>query len=279
MTFFNKLKRSIYDPEFYSGLVREDDLHPFKYFFKLILTVALVYAIFFSITAIGQVKEFLQETGDSILTNYPNDLEIKFQKGTAVSNVKEPYFIKIPQEINGKAGIQVENMLVINTKSDFVLSEFESYNTLGLLAKDAFVTKDGRGKIQVMPLKGVPDYTINRTVVERWIGKTQSFVKIVPYLIPIISFVGVFLAQMLTLIYAFFAGFIVYLISKSKNLNLSYKKSYHLSLYLVTLPIIVETLMFIFGINRINFLPTIILVVLAWINLEKKVAPTVLVHN
>lgn len=273
MSFFKTIKSSVYDPEFYSRIVSGENTHPFKYFFKLCLTISIIYTIIFSVFAVSGISTFLKEAGESILANYPKELEIKIENGVASTNVDEPYIIKIPEGVEEKDKVGFENILVIDTKSEFNLETFEGYKTLGLLTKDSLVTKDGRNQIKISPLREVPDYTINYASVERWLGKAKPFMKALPFIVPFMVFLGIFIAKSFLLVYLLLAALIVYVIGRVKKLDLSYKKSYHLSLHLVTLQVIFGGGLFLLGVTGVDFLPTLIFTLMAWFNLKKALPP------
>lgn len=278
MNFFNKIKSSIYDPEFYSRALAGENTHPFKYFLKLITLVAFVYALIFAFTGAKDVKVFLDEAGDSIVAHYPKELEVKFEKGNATSNVAEPYFIKIPEEFNKEEGEEYENLLVIETKSDLNLEKFKSYKTFALLSKDSLVSQGTNGRISIIPLKDVPDSKINYDEVSKWYGNIKPFINALPYIFPILVFLGIILVQLFTLIYLLFGAFIVWIIGKMKNLDIPFKKAYHLSLHLVTLQIILTGVLYLSGNSVMPFFPTLVFVAATWFNLKNKL-PEVLVQN
>lgn len=278
MNFLNKIKSSIYDKDFYQKAVAGENTHPFKYFFKLILGLAFVFAVAVAFSGARNIQSFLEKGRVGILENYPKDLEVKIEKGIATTNAIEPYFIKIPEGTKGQGDENLENILVIDTKYEFDLETYEGYKTLGLLTRNALIAKDNNGKISVIPLRDVPDYTLNYDAVNMWLTKIEPFINSLPYLVPILAFVGVFIAKMFLLVYMFFAAFLVWIIGKIKKLDISYKTSYHLALHLVTTQLILGALAFVFKLPMPGFVPTLIFVLVAWVNLNKKV-PEVLVQS
>lgn len=81
------------------------------------------------------------------------------------------------------------------------------------------------------------------------------------------------------LIFLIFGALIVFLIAKSKKIDLSYKKAFQASLHLATPSIIISTLSIIILSETISYLFTIVFVVMALINIghsptDKKIAET-----
>lgn len=278
MNFFETIKASIYNPSFYNDVVKGEGHKPFRYYFKLSLLLALIFSVLLSIKAVPELKKFLDETKVSVEQGYPKDLEIKIEKGLATTNAQEPYFVKFP-ETSAKidAGMpDVENLLVIDTKSDFSLEKFQSYKTVVLLTKDSVVSVDSSSeKVTMTLLKSVPDFTVNYENLTKWLEKTDQVKKIATFSLPVLIFLGVFMGYVLKLVYLFFGALLVYFVAKYKKINLTYKKSYHVALYAVTLPTLLGVLAFFTGLKMFSLLPSIILVIAVWVNLKPETVSSV----
>ncbi len=270
MNFFETIKSSIYSPSFYRSVADGSEVRPFRYYFKLSLLLAVVFSVILSFKAVPEIKKFLDETRASIEQNYPKDLEVKIEKGIATTNAKEPFFVKFPEttvKVNTDMP-DVENILVIDTKNSFSLEQFQNYKTVALLTKDSVVSIDRNDKVTITLLKSIPDFTLNYENLTKWLMKTDQVKKIATYSLPVLIFLGVFLAYVFKLVYLFFGALLVYVVAKIKNINLSYKKSYHIALYAVTLPTLLSVLAFFTGLKMFTFLPSIILVIAVWVNLK-----------
>ena len=242
-----------------------------KYFFKLSLLLALVGAVYLSFVSIPKVNSFISTFGDRVVDAYPAELEVRLKNGLVSTNVVEPYIIPLPKdEFNADYNkSNYENLIVIDTKSDLSLDKFNAYNTVVLLTKNAVLTRD-KGKITITELKGTSDLTINRDKLVYWVGKVTPFVKKLPYIIPVIVFTGLFLYFAFSLFYLLFVALLVFIIGKIRKLGLSYKKSYQISLHAITLPLILSMVSWFVNIKMFFFVPTIILLVVVWVNLKAK---------
>ncbi len=271
MNFLKKVKSSVYDPLYYSEILNMNFGGSLKYFFKLSLLLALVGAIYLSFVSIPKVNSFISTFGDRVVEAYPAELEVRLKDGLVSTNVVEPYIIPLPKdEFNADYNkSNYENLIVIDTKSDLSLDKFNAYNTVVLLTKNAVLTRD-KGKITITELKGTSDLTINRDKLVYWVGKVTPFVKKLPYIIPVIVFTGLFLYFAFSLFYLLFVALLVFIIGKIRKLGLSYKKSYQISLHAITLPLILSMVSWFINIKMFLFVPTIILLVVVWVNLKAK---------
>ncbi len=278
MNFLQTIKSSIYNPSFYSDVISGVEHKPFRYYFKLSLLLAVVFAVVLPFKAVPEIKKFIDESKVSIEQGYPKDLEVKIEKGVATTNAVEPYFVKFP-ETTAQVKTEmpdVENILVIDTKNPFSLEKFQSYKTVALLTADSVVSIEKDGKVTMTPLKTLPNFTVNHENIVKWLEKTDQVKKALNFVVPFMVFLGLFIAYVFKLIYLFWGALLVYLVAKIKKINLSYRKSYHVALYAVTLPTLLSVLSFFTGLKMFTFLPSIILVIAVWVNLKEEKVPTVI---
>ncbi len=281
MSFLQNIKSSIYNPSFYREIAMGNEHKPFRYFFKLSFLLALIFAVVVSFQVIPEIKKFINESKQKIEENYPKDLEVKIEKGVATTNAVEPYFVKFPEtpvDINTEMP-DVENILVIDTKTPFSLEKFKEHKTISLLTKDSIVSIDGDEKVTVTPLKTIPDFTVNYANITKWLSDTDKLNKIIAFAFPILILLGVFIAYVFKLIYLFFGALLVYIVAKIKKINLSYRKSYHVALYAVTLPTLLSAVAFFTGLKMFTFLPSILLIIAVWFNLKQETTPTVVLEQ
>jgi len=268
MKIFKQIKSSVYGPAFYRSMHEKSLGSAFKYFFSLIAIVALVCAGI-SLFYIPKITAFGQDAAQKIIAHYPSELEVKVAKGQASSNVPEPYFIPLPSENAKSVENSPKNLLVIDTKDSFNLSDFNSYSTAVLLSKDVLAYKDKQGKITIQSLDKFPDVTVNQAKVVEWAGVANAFLAKLVYFLPLAVFFGVFVMYVVgKLVYLLFVSLLVMLLLKTKNLPASYSQAYKMSLHAITVPIVLGLLMALVGIHQFLFLPTIILLVVLTLNLR-----------
>jgi hypothetical protein len=270
MSFLNKIKSSVHDPVFYTDVVEGRETGPFKYYLKLSLVLALVFSVTSSFMVVPRMKEFLVSAKSKIELNYPKELEVKIQGGVASTNAVEPYLVPVPLDLKvmDEDVKDFDNILVIDTKNDFTLERFNSYNTVILLTKDSFVVEGDNGRVNITPLKDIPNFTVNYENVTKVLARSESISRVLSGALPLLILVGVFIAYMFKLVYLLFVALLVMVIGKIKKLNLNFKKSYAVSMYAVTLPTLLSALFFFFGMPMPMLVPTVILLVVVWVNLK-----------
>ena len=281
MIFLDKIKNSIYGPEFYKKLHSKPLSFSFKYFYALASVLAVIVTAQFSFQVIPNLTAFLASLGPEIVNSYPNELILTIKNGQASSNVAEPYFIKTPESMRNENYRNVpvtDNFIVIDTKNQFTEENFTKYNTLAVVTKTSLAFRKDNGGIEIKPLSEIPDWTIDRASVASFVGKIQPFIKFAGPFFVLISFIGFMLSFSAELIYLLFAALLIWVIAKVKKFPLGYKQSYQAGLHIITLPLLlwaVSTILNFHIIDAIPFFTTIVVIVVALINFEpRKTEPT-----
>lgn len=279
MEFFKNLKNSIYSPNFYQELLAKPFSYSFKYFILLAIIISLLVSIIFSFMLIPGLKIFFDNAGEKMLSYYPADLKINIKDGQVSTNVPEPYFVKMPNEIkpenssvkvNTKDMSNYENLLVIDTKNNFTVDQFASYKTFALLTNDSVIAYDKNGNITISKIEKTANFALDKPIIEGFINKVKPFIKFIYPIIAIFIFIASMFVIMLQMAYLLFGALFVWLAAKIKGVKIGYKKSYQLALHLITILIIARVISMISGINNITpFLFTFLLFILALINIKK----------
>lgn len=273
MNFFKKIGLSIYSPTFYRELLDKPLKYSIKYFFGLILLSSLVSTIFWSATLLPGLNSFIRSVKGDVVKYYPEGLEVTIKSGKASTNVTEPYYVKGPQKEGlspaNQGTNEVENILVIDTTHDFSLTEFDEHKTMFLLTRDAIVSKNDNGKISIEPLSKVPDMTITRDAVSRWMDKIVPFLKVLPFLLPILILIGIYLSNIFTLVYFLLAALLVWICLKIKKVSGGYKKAYQITIHAYTFSLIAILVLGFFGVTLPFLVPTALLLIIALINVKK----------
>jgi len=163
------------------------------------------------------------------------------------------------------------------------VEQFEKYNTAVLLKQDAvyyyskYESRDKKiikGETAFQPLSKVPDTTINKALASTFLTKLLPIIKfLVPFMVPII-FLGLCFIMIWMLVYLLFAALVVWLVAKVRKFSLTYKQSYQVSTHAITLPLIVYCLLFPFAFALPPFTFTLILVIIAHLNLKQAIQAT-----
>ena len=288
MNIFIKIKNSIYNPKYYSEVSEK----PFSYSFKYYLFFALLFALAFTIVATIRfipMVNLLYEQAPKISNYFPQELTINIKDGKVSTNVPEPYFIEMPQDLKNNtrlnsADIKVngsniqtdtasmDNLVVIDTKDKFDIDTFNSYKTFMLVTSDSIVYMNKNNQISINSLSGVKDFTLNREVVSELINKVKPFLVLIYPFIFVGGYVFGFIAVLAEMIYLLFGALLIWLVANIKGIKMGYKKSYQLGMHLITSVIIITSIVNIIPSKTIiPFLFTILLILSAVLNLKKNI--------
>jgi len=254
-----------------------------KYFLALTGLLALIATILFSFETLPGIIDFVSGLESKVLGYYPSELEITIKNGKVTTNVEEPYFIKMPEEFKSASNDsenkpaetapnpeEMENLLVIDTKSPLTVDLFKSYKTAALLGHDSLIYYKDSGVVNVQSLSKASDVVINKTQVSSVLSEFMPYIKALPIILVPIVFIGVLIGSILGyLVYLIFGALIIWILAMIKNKKLSYSKAYQIGLHAITLGVILESVVFRFYPNlEYPFLFTIIMLAVVWINLK-----------
>ncbi len=277
MKFLKKIGSSIYNPAFYSDLLTTPFKKSLKYFLGLVLVIVLISTALLSVQLVPEANAFVSTLGVKVLSQYPDGLEVTIKKGVASTNMPEPYIVKIPEEAKSSqspTSQQFENAVVFDTTHEFSVARFEEQKTFALVTKDMFVYKDKDGKITLQSLSKIPDVVITKALITKWVTKLTPLLSKLTFVLPVLIFIGLYLAYVSKLIYFLIAALLVWIVAKIKGVQIGYKKAYQITLHAFTLPLVLTFLLYTVGMGSIIFVPTILLLVVVLINLKKSGTPS-----
>lgn len=238
MNFLKTIGNSIHSPEFYSQLAKKSFKQSFTYFFLLILLLTIIRIIILInpllVEAPKAIKGFVQDTIDC----YPKDLEIKINNGQATSSAKEPYFVSCKS---------AQALLVIDTKTPYSSDKFAEYKADAWLTRDTIVYKENNIANKTYNLAKVKDFKLNQQVISSFQKQYEPYLKFVGPVLLLVAFVGIYLFSTFQLIHLLIIALIVMLLSKSFKQNLSFRSSYKISIYAITLGLIVDLMVSLTG--------------------------------
>lgn len=279
--FFLDIKSSIWDPNFYQGLLVRPTKSAFAYFAKFCVLISFVSAIWISVVAIPAVRSFSTLALDSITSAYPQNATFELKGGVLSSTPSIPYRIAPTNEtIKAElAKMGYEYSVVIDTnRAVFSDDVFASYKSPVVITKNTIAMKKNSGKIELLPLRGMPDTVITKDVVQKYALVTKDFIQNTTPVIAPLSFFAFFVYGFgSTLLYMFFGALVVWLALKALSVPTTYWKSYVIGLHAITLPLILFTLAPFLGLPTVPFLTTVILVLIVYLNFTAKPAATAIV--
>lgn len=248
-SFFNTVKHCLYDPGYFQKLVSKTFFNAIKYLYLLFVLTLLIGSVKLAITLIPQAPSLVPMTQNIkklVQVGYPKELTVTVKNGQLSTNVNEPYYIDW-SIIDKKTTSANPHFITIDTRARY--EDFEKYNTAVLITKTGVITRDDNKTLKIYPFEKSYNFVINKNKYDQL---TNVFLPYIDYLpVIIVTMIGFFLifsplmgAPFMIfgwLIYVLFAAVLFFIIAKILKKELTYKKVYTLSLYGLTLPIILET--------------------------------------
>lgn len=272
MHLLQTIKDSIYSPRFYGSLAKQSFASSFGYFFLL----ALIITILSSIVPIWTVATAGQKEISSLAKNlsnaFPMQLEVKLTHGIVSTNAQEPYSIPMPQ--NNSSNLQ-KNLLVIDTKTPYSSEQFNQYDTLAWLTKDALFIQNDTNGIRTIDLSKMSDVTINRATVDSFMTKAAPFIALFAPVVILFVLVGLYIFYIFHLVYLFFLALLIWVLLKFMDKKTTYLQSYKIGLYAITLPFFLEALRAFIHIPNVVFLSTLIALIVVFVNMKS--APKIVI--
>lgn len=249
-TFFYSFKKSLTDFDYYPEIAKAKFSFSLKYIFLLLIFVSFFTSISFAssiLKTIPKAPSFVEKGKVLVNRFYPKELEVTIKDGNLSTNVKEPYFIKMPQEFTDKNNASL-NLITIDTTAK--IEDIKKYNTALLVTKNAVVYPDKNEQYKVTFLNKIPNSKINKKIYDRFAAKLISYSKyLVPALrllailsvivIPFVMAPIVLIGKLTYLVFATIPLFVLALFLKKK---LSFGKVYQLGIHGLTISVILNLL-------------------------------------
>ncbi len=274
---FETFKKSIYNPAFYSTITTLPASDAFRFYAKMVLVLTIVMTIVFSVLLIPQGVRFIKEEAPALVKKYyPAELVITVDKGTASSNVTEPYIIKASDGVKtAVGGSTIENIFVIDTGNEFSKKKFDEYKTFALLTKGEVVTQSNKGQITIQELRGAPNMVISQETLLRWVeGVSGSLGAFVPLGI-LITFVIIMAGFALYLVPLLLFALIPLFLAWIKKMPISYSSAYKISLYAIIPALALKALLNMSGIFFVPpYLTLLVFTLIIFINMRGEAQAT-----
>jgi len=276
---FARIGQSVFSPKFYSELIPSKQ-GGFGYLFKLSLLLALVYTIAMGVWFVPVSRVFLDQGGKQLTEAYPKDLVVKFADGEISTNSDAPYIIPVPADEKGTKP-EHANALVIDTTAEASQEALDAADTFVLVTKKAVAFRqDTQGQVRIQDFSALGDqkFEISQSTVKSWIDSTVPKLKSAAPMVLIFVFLWSFMSNFGLILYALLGALIVLVVGSIKKVSMGYGRAYTATLYLMTLPLLVKTILGIAAVYgtapTFPFLFSILLLVAAVINLKASaVAP------
>ncbi|MBI2334657.1 DUF1189 family protein [Candidatus Daviesbacteria bacterium] len=240
MSFFKTIKNSVYSPAFYQQIPNKSFKSSLGYFLLLTLLLTIVSTLTFLGTLLKDVPAAAAQLLNSAVNCYPSELEVTVNRGQVTTNVAEPYFV--PFCLGEPNSADYNNLVVVDTKTPFSAGQFNQYQTLAWLTKDALVYKENNLEVRVFDLSQIREFKLDKNMIISWGDKISPWLKFVGPVLAVLVIFGLYIFYSLKLIYLLFIALLIWLLAKIFKKVLTYGQSYKLGLYGVTLGFLVEIL-------------------------------------
>ena len=248
---FEIFKKSLSDVSLYRE-AREAPLKVgIRYYIKAIFLLSLFATVAFGVFSVPQGVRFMKEEASLLVQErYPTDLVVTFKNGEASTNSASPSFI--PGEKKTLKTLfnddSIENILVIDTGSEYDGSVFDNYHTFALLTKHDLVMRGVEERVTIQPLRGIPEMTITSASLINFIEKLNNSLALFVVLSLVIVFALLFVGYLVYLVPLALFALIPYFLAWIKNIPLTYRGAYKMSVYAVVPGLALKTLFSIGGV-------------------------------
>lgn len=240
MEFLQKIKSSIYDPEFYRNISKKPFSEAIKYYLLFCLLVTIFRIVFLVFPTITMVNAMTQRI-NTFITTYPKTLEIKLHQGKLTINQPQPYTIPLCDESSTCDNI------VIDTQNPNINAYAKQKNVLLLLTKDTAFFQQTNGDIRGYSLAKIGNLRINKQIVTAFVAQISPWIKMSIPILLLFAGIAYYSSYLLTLVYLFFLALLLWLLAKKFAPKMTYSESYKVALHMVTLGIIVTLLLDVTG--------------------------------
>lgn len=269
-SFLKNVALNLSSPAHYGTHRNKSFLRSLGYLYCLLVLVYFIASAVFALNNrafVPAAQEFANNFLETASTLFPEDLELNFKNGELSINKPEPFFIEIPYQ--WRAALQasslksdqpdsnITNLLAIDTTG--TSENFHKYRTLALLTRTAFVSKGEDSKLDVVLFSSRAE--LDQPVVITYVDYKKVVDNISPYLdyiAPILTWLFIGAVILLPPIYAVFAGvgylilalicaLVVWIIAQLASWKFSYDQILTLTVYGLTVPLVVQLLFWLFS--------------------------------
>jgi hypothetical protein len=169
------IKDSFYNPAFYSNIKDVKGRKPVL----LIILITFLSVLIFMAPLFPKVLDFAESVKTSdVKKHFPSELEITVEDGLASSNIEGPYYFgEIPEENRSEKDPKTYAVLV-DTTSDYTLSELRDVDAYTIITKDA-VLGEQDNELRAYYHSDIfenNDFTLNQKTIEGWLQAISGWV-------------------------------------------------------------------------------------------------------
>ena len=247
-SFFNIFKHSLFDFSYYGQFIQENLWQAILYIYLLLIATLFIGVVKEAVILIPKSRDLtplVTNLKRIVETGYPKNLVVTVKDGAVKTNVKEPYFIDF---LVGEKNQSSVHFIAIDTKA--AIENYASYKSAVLVTKNAIVYKDKGNSLKVEPIDKTYNFVIDRPRYDSLVKKFSPYIDYVPTIIIVFvtlffiawPFVAGIFLLVGKLVLVLVVALLLLVVSKILKKDLTYLQIYKMSLYGLTLPILIETL-------------------------------------
>ncbi len=213
---------------------------------------------------------------------YPPELEVVLEAGELRANVAQPYDIPMPKKIQEIIDAEpptddarfrsIKHLIEIDTNAQ--VDDYQERGALVLITKHSVIFPDKKEGFRVRSFSASDNFTLNKSVYDSFLPGAMKWVDRIPWLvsvgIPLLvlcwAFVGPCFSIFVYLGYLLITSVFLLIVAAVMGSKLSYGRIFSLSLYGLTLPIVMSTIlgllgtmpMFLFSIIFLGFMVIVV---------------------
>lgn len=277
MDFFKTLKSSVYDPQFYRNISKRGLSSSIGYFLLVALLLTIVNGLLLANDLLVTAPRELAKGITDAVNAYPANLVVEINNGKVSTNAEEPLFVPFPEggtEIDGK---NINNFVVVDTKTAYSSAQFEQYKTLVWVTEDTIFYQDSNEFSQrSIDLSEVNNFKLDRETINYWVEVINPYLKFVGPTLLAVVVLGMFIGFSFNLVYFLFLAILIFFLSSIFKWGLKYGDSYKTAIHSSTLAFFIDLAIFNSGFYTGFFgfplLFTLISLCVATINLQNTVS-------
>ena len=253
--FFYIYVKSLSSIKYYKDLLTTNNAFSMKYFVILATLATTLVTIKTAIPIIPQAKVGTETFFTQVENVFPQELAITVTDGQWQINQPEPYAIPAPKilldevELEYSPGSTPEkfpaNLIIFDHNG--TIEDLENKDTV-MVMNGANIIARGGDKIEVYPLRDLPNGTLDRTDFDQFVEKFRPMAKYVPaFVVGAILIGSVFYFFVFRMIYLLFVAVAFTVIASINRLVLPFNTLYKIAVHTFTLPLSIEVLLNLVG--------------------------------
>ena len=258
--FLKSIKKSLSDKSFYQEIAAGQEQTKVRYMFGLATIATLIILSLFTITS---YTHMIPELRTIVTENIKPDLVLTLKSGELSLNQPVPYAFTQSSK----------NMIVIDTNASTTFDALDTYKTAVFINKTNLILRKSSGEVRLIPLKGMPDFTLTQASVLHMIDVGARYL----WILVLIAFIPVLLLEFLGIILTvLFSGCILWVILKITSHPLLFKQTYIATAYSYTFIFFINTILWVFDVWVFGFfLSSLITATIAWLFIGDSKKPEV----